>query len=151
MFALCKLNIHLAAEGRRRRCLEGGRKAPWGRVQWKWRGTISMSCSKSENYIWAVCDLETQLWRIILSCSLESKWSFFDHVLSLFLQDSEIWAIRVKQLIGLLACLTWFVQYYLLLDPDFSQLIRKSKKGVLLSNCAVLGWRDLTLWGLLKG
>lgn len=34
-FALCKLNIHLAAEGRRRRCCEGDRKASWGRIQWE--------------------------------------------------------------------------------------------------------------------
>lgn len=50
-FVLCKLNIHLASEGRRRRCHEGDRKAPWGRVQWKWRGTISMSCNQSEKRI----------------------------------------------------------------------------------------------------
>lgn len=97
------------------------------------------------NYIWTVCDLETQLWKIIHSCSLESKWSFSVHVLSLLLQDSEIWAIRVKQLIGLLACLTWFVQYCLLLDTDFSQLFRKSRE----SNTAVklcsaeLKWLDI--------
>lgn len=80
------------------------------------------------NYIWTICDLETQLWKIIHSCSLQSKWSFPVHVLSLLLQDSEIWAIRVKQLIGLLACLTWFMQYYLLLDTDFSQFFRQSRE-----------------------
>lgn len=57
-----------------------------------------------------------------------SKWSFSVHTVSLLSQDSEIWAIRVKQLIGLLACLTWFVQYYLLLDTDFFQLFRKSRE-----------------------
>lgn len=43
------------------------------------------------------CDLETQH-----SCSLEKKWSFPVHVLSLLQQDSETWAVQLSSLQGFL-------------------------------------------------